>query len=76
MLTTSPQLQLHETLSFTTAQNTLKCGTTSCRQLVDEGHVSPKYLPTGDQIADVLTKGLSREKHEKFTQAMGLTAVT
>ena len=46
------------------------------RQLVDEGHVSPKYLPMGDQIADVLTKGLSRKKHEKFSQAMGLTVAT
>ena len=42
------------------------------RQLVDEGHISPTYLPTGDQIADVLTKGLSCEKHEKFSMDMGL----
>ena len=42
------------------------------RQLVDEGHVSPTYLPMGDQITDVLTKGLSHEKHEKFSMDMGL----
>jgi hypothetical protein len=31
-----------------------------------------KYLPTNDQVADVLTKGLVREKHECFTTCMGL----
>ena len=34
-----------------------------------------EYCPTEEQVADVLTKGLSKEKHEQFTSAMGLTAV-
>jgi hypothetical protein len=42
------------------------------RQLVDNKEIAPLYLPTGEQIADALTKGLSREKHEKFANAMGL----
>jgi hypothetical protein len=42
------------------------------RQLVDEKYINPTYLPTGEQIADALTKGLSRELHEKFAHAMGL----
>jgi len=31
-----------------------------------------EYCPTEEQVADVLTKGLSKEKHEKFTSMMGL----
>jgi hypothetical protein len=42
------------------------------RQLVDEKDIDPTYLPTGEQIADALTKGLSRELHKKFAHAMGL----
>jgi hypothetical protein len=42
------------------------------RQVVDDGEIHLEYLPTGEQIADVLTKGLSREKHEVFVRKMGL----
>ena len=34
--------------------------------------ISVKYCPTNDQVADVLTKPLSREKHKRFTEQMGL----
>jgi hypothetical protein len=40
--------------------------------VVDSGKVHLKYLPTSEQIADALTKGLSREKHEAFAGKMGL----
>jgi hypothetical protein len=30
------------------------------------------YVPTGEQIVDVLTKALSREKHIKFSEGMGI----
>ena len=42
------------------------------RLLVENEQIAPTYLPTGEQIADALTKGLSREKHEKFSELMGL----
>ncbi|GBE82734.1 hypothetical protein SCP_0411190 [Sparassis crispa] len=38
----------------------------------DSGEIKPEYVPTGNQVADVLTKGLPREKHEKFSAGMGL----
>jgi hypothetical protein len=42
------------------------------RQQVDSKAIILKYLPTNDQVADVLTKGLTREKHERFTASMGV----
>jgi hypothetical protein len=36
------------------------------QQVVKRGDIVLKYLPTGEQITDTLTKGLSREKHEGF----------
>lgn len=41
-------------------------------QVVESGDIALEYIPTGDQIADVLTKGLAREKHEDFAWCMGL----
>jgi hypothetical protein len=34
------------------------------RQKVDDEELELEYVPTGDQVADVLTKGLVREKHD------------
>jgi hypothetical protein len=31
-----------------------------------------EYCPTEDMVADVLTKGLARVRHEKLTKEMGL----
>ena len=45
------------------------------RQLVEDQQIVPQYLPTGVQIADALTKGLCREKHDLFSRAMGLRDV-
>jgi hypothetical protein len=42
------------------------------QQKVDGGEIKLKYIPTGDQVADVLTMGLAREKHEHFSEVMGL----
>ena len=36
------------------------------------GIIKVEYCPTNDQVADVLTKPLSREKHKRFTEQMGL----
>lgn len=30
------------------------------------------YCPTGDMIADIMTKALPKEKHQRFTKALGL----
>ena len=42
------------------------------RYCFEAGIVSPVYIPTDDQVADVMTILLSKEKHEKFAKAMGL----
>lgn len=42
------------------------------RQKVEAEEVSLEYVPTNEQIADVLTKGLVREKHDRFSAGMGL----
>ena len=42
------------------------------RSLMEEQRIRVEYIPTGDQVADVLTKALPREKHEKFSAGLGL----
>lgn len=42
------------------------------REKVDSGEIIPKYVPTGEQVADILTKGLSKEKHILFSTGMGI----
>jgi hypothetical protein len=42
------------------------------RHKVEAEEIELPYVPTEDQIADVLTKGLVREKHERFAKEMGL----
>ena len=39
---------------------------------VEDGEIELEYVPTGDQVADTLTKGLNQEKHNKFAREMGL----
>ena len=36
------------------------------QEQVEKNVVTLKYCPTNNMVADVLTKGLAREKHEKF----------
>ena len=40
--------------------------------LIERGTLDVEYVPTDDQVADVLTKALAREKHVRFTTALGL----
>jgi hypothetical protein len=42
------------------------------REHVENGDITLKYIPTNDQVADVLTKALAHEKHSKFRVTMGL----
>ena len=42
------------------------------REKVDEGEIILEYLPTVEQVADVLMKPLSWEKHIRFIEGMGL----
>lgn len=42
------------------------------REIVEKGEIELKYVPTNWQVADVLTKALSREKHEQFIEGMGM----
>jgi len=39
---------------------------------VESGDITLDYVSTNDQPADVLTKGLAREKHKKFSKELGL----
>lgn len=41
---------------------------------VTNGTISISYVPTDENPADILTKGLHRPKHAKFTQELGLSA--
>ncbi|TFY77555.1 hypothetical protein EWM64_g6458 [Hericium alpestre] len=42
------------------------------REKVEAGAINLQYVPTGDQVADVLMKGLVKAKHNKFSEAMGM----
>src|SRR5260370_42025866 len=46
------------------------------QECVENGDIKLEYIPTGDQVADVLTKGLPIAKHDKFVKAMGLVGVS
>ena len=38
------------------------------REQLLAGHFTLDYVPSADNLADIMTKGLKRELHEKFTQ--------
>jgi hypothetical protein len=42
------------------------------QQKVESEEITLAYTPTGDQVMDVLTKGLCHEKHDKFSKQMGV----
>ena len=43
------------------------------QECIKEGSIELEYVPTADQVADVLMKGLQAIKHERFVKMMGLT---
>lgn len=45
------------------------------RKAIEDGEVSIEYIPTAENRADVLTKGLPRAKHEEHTTALGIVQV-
>ena len=42
------------------------------RDEIEDGTIRPEYVPTGDQVADVLTKALASEKFNNFCADLGL----
>jgi hypothetical protein len=42
------------------------------REKMEEGELAPEYVPTNEQVVDILTKGLPKAKFVKFTAGMGL----
>ncbi len=46
------------------------------RECIYDNNVDLEYIPMADQVADVLTKGLSTTKHKKFTKEMGVVGVS
>ena len=39
---------------------------------VESEEITLSYIPTGEQLANILTKGLNKEKHWDFSHKMGL----
>jgi hypothetical protein len=42
------------------------------REKIESGEIDLVYCPTGDQLADTLTKSLTREKFQHFFNKLGL----
>jgi uncharacterized OB-fold protein len=42
------------------------------RDHIDKGTIDVKYCPTDDMLADIMTKGLARERHEMLVKRMGI----
>jgi len=42
------------------------------RSKVEEEELELEHIPTGDRVADPLTKALNKEKHSKFAKEMGV----
>jgi hypothetical protein len=42
------------------------------REKVETKEVLVEYLPTEKMLADILTKGLSRDKHQEICKCIGL----
>jgi len=45
------------------------------REKIESGEIKQVYCPTEDMMADVLTKALTRDKHEAFASRMGLVGM-
>jgi hypothetical protein len=46
------------------------------REQVDAGTVTLQYLPTDDMAADILTKPLGRDKHNRFVTMLGIRSAS
>ena len=46
------------------------------RQVVEENKMRLDYVPTGQMVADTLTKGLPESKFDDFSLAMGIRAIS
>ena len=46
------------------------------RDTLAAGEIVLQYLPTADMVADIMTKPLPRENHEKHSGAMGLNSAS
>ena len=45
------------------------------RHLAEQGDIALSYMPTGQMIADVMTKALPPKVHNRFTGALGLETI-
>jgi len=52
--------------------STLKLDTISSRTEYKKGVVKLQYVPTNEQVVDILTKGLPKGKFEYFREKMGV----
>lgn len=53
-------------------QNTLKWIDISFEKKVDQGLIDTSYVPSKEQLANVLTKALLAHQHNKILSKMGL----
>jgi hypothetical protein len=65
-------LELEETCIFYDNQNCIKLSVNPMWDMVQKGAVRFQYISTDDQVADVLTKLLSRVKFEYFRDKLGV----
>lgn len=42
------------------------------REKIEQGLINVIYCPTDEMVADILTKGLAKPKHEKFRHELGM----
>ena len=42
------------------------------RDEVEQGELELEYIPTGEEVADAMTKVLNQEKHSTFVREMGV----
>lgn len=42
------------------------------RELVESGQITLEYVPSEDNAADIMTKGLARDAHVKLSKILGV----
>lgn len=63
---------LYESALVPTRTKHVRVAFAAVRQRVLEGEVEFKWVSTEEQVADIMTKALAREKFEKFRQGLGI----